>query len=327
MIRAIRRKSKGAKIASLGILCIMVFGSIVLANHVFVSAQQSYSVKFVQNGSGKQQPTVHYSLSNGTVGSKTTPFTISVQSGLTLSYAYDQYVPGNNSGIRFALVSVIPPSPQMVSSALTINATYKTQYQVSFNQIGSGVPPLVTYYIYDNLSDPTNVTQAQNVVVPFSIWVNSNEYLWYNISPSPGACGYLTPGQLTFCGTVPNLTYYLTSLAGPAQETDTIVSNPLSINATYQKMIPLVPGQFQEPSFGVAAIYDPNNGQIFVTGNSGGTTTASDNVYVIDGNNGSSTENDVTNVIQVGTLPTGWLLIPLQTRFSWSMKVPIPHLS
>ena len=95
-----------------------------------------YPVSFLQTGAGVN-PTVMYTLSNGTSGIGVAPFTIYVDAfpQVSLSYTYEAIVSGT-AGVQYVLTSTTPASPQDVNGPLQITGTYKTQYLVTFSQAG-----------------------------------------------------------------------------------------------------------------------------------------------------------------------------------------------
>jgi hypothetical protein len=94
-----------------------------------------------------------------------------------------------------------------VSNTHTIDFLWKEQYQVSFTQTGSGVPPVVTYTAD---TDPT-------AAVPFSLWVKAGTGLTFSYPAIvPGALGV----QYVLTGT---------NMASPQT-----VNGPLTIVGTYK---------------------------------------------------------------------------------------------
>ncbi len=268
-----RKKKSRIRLFSIIVLAILVLSSLVLIPRVF--AQTSYNISFSQTGSAVQ-PSVSYSLSNGTIGSKTTPFSINVESGLTLSYTYGQDVKGTTNGVRYAFVSASPSSPQTITGTLPIQATYQTQYQVLLNQTGSAIAPSVSYSLSNGTTD--------GGLTPFTIWVDAGQSLsyYYNTNPSVAT----------------DVSYYLANNTNGNEKSSgyQTINSPVNISMTYEKLI----GLSSYGSDPYSSIYDPTNNQIFVTNYEAGS------VSVIDGAPGSSTENTVINTITVGSNPT-WL--------------------
>jgi hypothetical protein len=92
-----------------------------------------HKVSFAQTGSGSTV-TVSYQIDGGSVQTGNCPFNVMVTSGHTISYTYPDPVSGA-SGVRYVInTAASPASPQTVgSSDISISATYKTQYQVTFD--------------------------------------------------------------------------------------------------------------------------------------------------------------------------------------------------
>ncbi|MGI0091069.1 MAG: beta strand repeat-containing protein, partial [Nitrososphaerales archaeon] len=268
-LAVVKNKNRSLAIA---VLIVLTLSSMALIPRVF--AQTSYNVSFSQTGSSVQA-TVQYSLSNGTIGSKTTPFSISVQSGLALSYSFGQDVKGTTNGVRYAFVSVNPSSPQTISGALTVQATYRTQYLVSFNQTGSAVAPSVTYSLSNGTTD--------GGVTPFTIWVDASQSVSYDYQSNP----------CVSVGSVCVATDVSYTLAHSSSDGSLTITSPVNVSMSYEKLV----GVGSDP---FSSVYDPANNQVFVT------NYQSNSVSVIDGATGSPTENTVINTIPVGTNPT-WI--------------------
>jgi hypothetical protein len=100
--------------------------------------------------------------------------------GASIVYSYASPL-SVDAGKRYFKTSV-DASPLTVSGATTVTGTYKTQYQVTFKQSGSGVAPKVTYSI-DGGSDIVGT-------VEFSVWVDKDSSIAYTYeSPVAGAAG------------------------------------------------------------------------------------------------------------------------------------------
>lgn len=91
--------------------------------------QNQYLVSFRQNGAGAA-PTVDYQIDSGSVVTQAVPFDVPVYHGSQISYTYQATVSGG-SGTQYVLTSVDLPSPQTVTSPLTITGNYKTQYYLT----------------------------------------------------------------------------------------------------------------------------------------------------------------------------------------------------
>jgi hypothetical protein len=83
-----------------------------------------YKVSFTQEGSDLA-PTVSYSINDSSSTTGTVPFDVWVDAGSNISYTYQDIVMNDsNSGIRYVLTNVNPPSPQTVNEPLTITGYY-----------------------------------------------------------------------------------------------------------------------------------------------------------------------------------------------------------
>jgi hypothetical protein len=100
-----------------------------------------------------------------------------------------------------------PRASETMDSPKTFTAGYKTQYQVSFMQTGSGVAPTVTYTAD---TDPTET-------VPFSVWVKAGSAITY-------AYQDIVLGA-------PGVRYVLISVTPLSPQT---VNNPLTIIGSYK---------------------------------------------------------------------------------------------
>jgi hypothetical protein len=97
-------------------------GETVTANY-----KTQYRVSFEQTGSAVA-PEVTYTADTDPVG--TVPFDVWVKAGTDISYTYQDPVPGD-PGVRYALSSVSPESPQTVNGPLTIEGVYHTEYELT----------------------------------------------------------------------------------------------------------------------------------------------------------------------------------------------------
>jgi hypothetical protein len=96
-----------------------------------------YLVSFTQSSSGVN-PTVSYSIDNGSVIVNTVPFDVWVDNGSSIAYTYQSPVSGG-VGIRYLLTDTSPTSPQTITGNLTVTGTYKTQYYLTVDTSPSGV--------------------------------------------------------------------------------------------------------------------------------------------------------------------------------------------
>jgi len=100
-----------------------------------------------------------------------------------------------------------PRASETMDSPKTFTAEYKTQYQVSFTQTGSGVAPTVTYTAD---TDPIGT-------VPFGVWVKAGSEITYVY-------------QDTVLG-APGVRYVLIGVTLPSPQT---VNSPLTISGSYK---------------------------------------------------------------------------------------------
>ncbi|MEM3576948.1 MAG: PKD domain-containing protein [Candidatus Bathyarchaeia archaeon] len=110
---------------------------------------------------------------------------------------------GDASGTNYA-----QSNPIVMDSPKTAMANWKTQYAVTFAQIGSGVAPTVTYTAD---TDPTET-------VPFTVWVLAGSQITYAY-------------QDTVLGAAPGIRYILTSVAPASPQT---VNEPFTVSASYK---------------------------------------------------------------------------------------------
>jgi PKD repeat protein len=151
---------------------------------------------------------------------------------------------GDASGNNYA-----QSNPIIMDGPKTAVANWKTQYAVTFTQIGSGVAPTVTYTAN---TDPTET-------VPFTVWVSAGSqitYTYQNIVP----------------GSAQGVRYILTGVNPPSPQT---VNAPLTISASYQTQyyltvrtdplgITTIPGEgWYDPSQSVQLTAPTVSGYIF----------------------------------------------------------------
>jgi hypothetical protein len=140
------------------------------------------------NGLSSAYPTRVY-LAGSQVGtaSDTSPYTKWFDAGTpTGTIGVDGTISGA-TGTRYVFVKWVedsstnnPRASETMGSPKTFTAEYKTQYEVSFTQTGSGVAPTVTY---TTDTDPTGS-------VPFSVWVKAGSQITYEYQGIvPGASG------------------------------------------------------------------------------------------------------------------------------------------
>lgn len=102
------------------------------------------------------------------------PYTVWVDNGSTITYAYEELISSTVDGKRFILENVDGcPSPITVSSPEDITGNYLTQWLVTFTQTG-----------LDNSAVGTIVTVNEVALsiddLPYSIWVNGGDTVIYS---------------------------------------------------------------------------------------------------------------------------------------------------
>jgi len=96
-------------------------------------------VTFTAEGNEGVRTSVTYSVDGGAPTTTAVPFTIDVPKGSTLSYAYATPLL-SALGTRYVLTATNPPSPQTVTSKLTVVGTYVKQYQLTLAVYKASVP-------------------------------------------------------------------------------------------------------------------------------------------------------------------------------------------
>jgi len=139
------------------------------------------------------------------------PFSMWVDEGATVTYSYNNSIPGITSGKRFVLTSVTgPASPFTVTSSVTVTGNYKVQYQVTFDQTGVGVDYAGTVVTIDGVDYGVGDLPASfwwdgnsdhNFAFSSPLTVNSGKrYLWTSTTGlSTSQAGTIT---VTASGTV-----------------------------------------------------------------------------------------------------------------------------
>ena len=125
------------------------------------------------------------------------PYTLWVDSGLTITYSYSNPISSSTPGKRFRLNSTSgPTSPITVSGSATVTGNYVTQYAVTFAQ--SGLDSTATGAVATVNGDTKEVTD-----LPFSLWVDSGSSVTYSYNS-------------IVLSTVAGKRFNLTSVSGPA---------------------------------------------------------------------------------------------------------------
>jgi hypothetical protein len=106
-------------------------GTESITAHFTTPPPTEHTVSFAQTGCGAgYNPTVEYWIDAGSHTTDTVPFTVQVDDGHQISYAYQEIVPGA-AGVRYVRTDVSPASPQIVTADFTVTGTYGTQYQIT----------------------------------------------------------------------------------------------------------------------------------------------------------------------------------------------------
>jgi hypothetical protein len=171
---------------------------------------------------------------NGTLVSyNQLPYNLWVDSGGTISYAYND-VASLNTGERFILVNVTgPPSPTTVTGPVTVTGNYKTQYYLT-NIATYGIPIPVSGW-FDN---GTSITASVPTPYYFSSDTRYECIGWTGTGSVPSSG---TDANVTFTITQPSqivwkwkLQYRLGVFINPSMLNPTPNMNPLGENDTVQ---------------------------------------------------------------------------------------------
>ncbi|MGD0405021.1 MAG: DUF2341 domain-containing protein, partial [Candidatus Bathyarchaeia archaeon] len=163
-----------------------------------IGPQESYvyTVNFAQTGS-TVAPTVTYQIDGGTPVQSAVPFSVSVDSGSSISYSYQSTVAGT-TGTQYVLTDTSPGSPQTVTAPLTVTGTYNTQYYLTVNKNFGSVSPVSGWF---NAGSPVTI---------YAVLSNSSSerYLWV---------GWTGSGSGSYTGAGNNSA--LVTMNGPITET------------------------------------------------------------------------------------------------------------
>ena len=132
-----------------------------------------YKVKFAHSGLDSTA-TGTVATVNGTAKTYSQlPYSIWVDSGSTVIYAYTTTVPSSSPTKQFRLSSVTgPTSPMTVTGSTTVTGNYVTQYQVTFTQ--SGLDSTATSTVVTINGSPKTYSN-----LPYSLWVDSGGSVTY----------------------------------------------------------------------------------------------------------------------------------------------------
>ena len=106
-----------------------------------------HTVSFAQSGS-TATVTVSYQIDGGSTQTGNCPFSVQLNQGQSISYTYPATVSGGTGKQYVISTAASPASPQTVATSdISISATYKTQYQVTFaTNHGSTTPTGTNWY-------------------------------------------------------------------------------------------------------------------------------------------------------------------------------------
>ncbi len=173
-----------------------------------------------------------------------------VDAGATVSYAYSDPVTSSVAGKRYVLTTPAP-SPATgftVSAAVTVTGTYKTQYQLTFNQSGIGGDTTATVL---TISTPISTTKTA-AQLPFSDWFDASSSVTYSYSdpvasttagkryalttpaPTP-ASGFTVSTAVTVTGTYKTqyeLTFNQSGIGADTTATVLTITTPISATKT-----------------------------------------------------------------------------------------------
>jgi hypothetical protein len=142
------------------------------------------------------------------------PYTLWVNSGSSVTYAYSSTVSSSVSAEQFILSSVTGPSSSFtVSGPVTVTGNYVKQYQVTFAQAGldsSATGTVVT----------VNGTAEVYASLPYTLWVNSGSSVTYSYSSTVSSS---TTGKQ----------FMLLSVTGSSSPIT--VSGPVTVTGNYVK--------------------------------------------------------------------------------------------
>ncbi len=152
------------------------YGACTSAPRTFnVIAAPQYTVSFRQTGAGVP-PMVTYHIESGADQQNFVPFDVQVTQGDQITFSFQSTVPGT-SGVQYVLTNTNASSPRTINSGVTIMGTYKTQYQVTFDQTG-----------LDTTSTGTVVTiggvTRSRTQLPYTNWFDSGTTYSYGSTVS-----------------------------------------------------------------------------------------------------------------------------------------------
>jgi len=170
---------------------------------------------------------------------RTTPWTEWVDASTNVTVSEPQDIIDVSSDTRYKFDYYDPSDSILMTEARTLTLVYKTQYLVSFTQIGSAVAPTVTYTAD---TDPVGT-------VPFGVWVRAGTeitYIYQDIVEGASGVRYVltdvTPassqivnGPLTIIGTYK--TQYLVTFTQNGLD-DTAIGTIVTVNDTAITVLP-----------------------------------------------------------------------------------------
>jgi hypothetical protein len=167
---------------------------IALTNSVTVAGNYvtQYQINFTATGLDVTAGSV-LTVDGTTKAYSDLPYSIWIDSGLSVTYSYNDVISSSISGKRFKLTSVTgPSSPILVTTTSTVTGNYKTQYQVTFDQSGVGSDFAGTIATIDSVNYnlaglPTSFWWDKNTNHSYSFFspltvAGSQQYMWSSTS-------------------------------------------------------------------------------------------------------------------------------------------------
>jgi len=152
-----------------------------------------YQVTFAQTGLDSTATGAVVAVNDDTKEATDLPYSLWIDSGLTVTYSYNDIVLSTTTGKRFSRTSVSgPSSPITVASVVTVTGNYKIQYQIAFDQSGvqtdfTGTITTVDSVNYNFNGLPTSFwwdkDSSHNFAYASPLTVNaSRQYTWSSTS-------------------------------------------------------------------------------------------------------------------------------------------------
>ena len=213
---------------------LMVTGSVTVTG----SYKTQYQVTFAKSG-----------LDSDAIGANATTDNVAsqwVDSGTSLTFSYAGTVSSSIQGKQFVLSSVSAASPLTVAAPTTINASYTTQYQISFtvNPTDGGITtPSGTTNLWTNAGD-LSISATPNVGYAFSSWTATGPITFASPSLNSTTATVNGAGTITANFITVAIPYTTTTIVGIESNATTV---PITIggNVTAQQMsnVTITPNQ------------------------------------------------------------------------------------